>query len=109
MGCSAVLRFWLATELADLKRRQNDPAQQAVGIDLIAGPFGKDRPCFRFPEACDGPTHDVPPEMSAQSSLPKGRVIEFTMSSAQSKSIPSLRATPTLSERWIRLTPRSSW
>ena len=25
-----------------------------------------------------GPTHDVPPEMSAQSSLPKGRVIEFT-------------------------------
>jgi hypothetical protein len=56
-----------------------------------------------------GPTHDVPPEMSAQSSLPKGRVIEFTMSSAQSKSIPSLRATPTLSERWIRLTPRSSW
>ena len=56
-----------------------------------------------------GPTHDVPPEMSAQSSVPKGTVIEFTMSSAQSKSIPSLRATPTLSERWIRLTPRSSW
>jgi hypothetical protein len=52
MDCSAVLRFWLATELADLKRRQNDPAQQAVGIDRIASPVGKDRPCFRFSEAC---------------------------------------------------------
>jgi hypothetical protein len=52
MGCSAVLRFWLATELADLKRRQNDPTQQAVGIDRIASPVGKDRPCFRFSEAC---------------------------------------------------------
>jgi hypothetical protein len=31
----------LSTELADLKRRQNDPAQQVVGIDLIAGPVWK--------------------------------------------------------------------
>jgi len=38
MGCSAVLRFWLATALADLKRRKNDPAQQAVGIDRIGRP-----------------------------------------------------------------------
>jgi hypothetical protein len=37
-----------------------------------------------------GPTHDVPPEMSAQSSLPKGTVIEFTMSSAQSKIYPGI-------------------
>jgi enterochelin esterase family protein len=37
-----------------------------------------------------GPTHDVPPEMSAQSSLPKGRVIEFSMSSAQSKIDPGI-------------------
>ena len=51
MGCSVVFRFWLATELADLKRR-NDPAQQAVGIDRIASPAGKDRPCFMFSEAC---------------------------------------------------------
>src|SRR5260370_3160028 len=52
MGCSPVLRFWLATDLANLKRRQNDPAQQAVGIDSIASRVGKDRPCFRFSEAC---------------------------------------------------------
>src|SRR3984885_12412536 len=37
-----------------------------------------------------GPTHDVPPEMSAQSTLPKGSVIEFTMSSAQSKIYPGI-------------------
>jgi iron(III)-enterobactin esterase len=37
-----------------------------------------------------GPTHDVPPEMSAQSSFPKGTVIEFTMSSAQSKIYPGI-------------------
>jgi iron(III)-enterobactin esterase len=37
-----------------------------------------------------GPTHDVPPEKTAQSSLPKGTVIEFTMSSAQSKIYPGI-------------------
>jgi len=37
-----------------------------------------------------GPTHDVPREMSAQNTLPKGTVIEFTMSSAQSKIYPGI-------------------
>src|SRR5580700_9787903 len=37
-----------------------------------------------------GPTHDVPPQMSAQSSLSKGTVIEFTMSSTQSKIYPGI-------------------
>src|ERR1700727_403639 len=37
-----------------------------------------------------GPTHDVPPEMSAQSPLPKGTVIEFTMNSVQSKIYPGI-------------------
>src|SRR5712671_1830810 len=32
-----------------------------------------------------GPTHNVAPEMSAQTNVPKGDVIEFTMNSSDSK------------------------
>jgi predicted alpha/beta superfamily hydrolase len=37
-----------------------------------------------------GPSHPVPPEMLAQSGVPKGAVIEFTMNSADSKIFPGI-------------------
>jgi len=37
-----------------------------------------------------GPTHDLPPEMSAHNGIPKGNVIEFTMSSTGSKIYPGI-------------------
>ena len=41
-----MLGFWFATDFANLKRRKNNPAQKAVGIDRVAGSVGKDRPRF---------------------------------------------------------------
>ena len=41
-----------------------------------------------------GPTHDVPPEMSAQDSIPQGTVIEFTMNSSDSKIYPGIARDP---------------
>jgi len=37
-----------------------------------------------------GPTHNVAPEMSLQDGIPKGTVIEFTMSSSESKIYPGI-------------------
>src|ERR1022692_2821764 len=37
-----------------------------------------------------GPTHDVPPEMSVHDGISKGTVIEFTMSSTDSKIYPGI-------------------
>jgi iron(III)-enterobactin esterase len=37
-----------------------------------------------------GPTHQVPPEMSAKDDIPKGTVIEFTMKSSDSKIYPGI-------------------
>ena len=41
-----------------------------------------------------GPTHQASPEMSSQDSAPKGNVIEFTMSSSDSKIFPGIARDP---------------
>ena len=41
-----------------------------------------------------GPTHNPAPEMSAQPGVPQGKVIEFTMSSADSKIYPGIARDP---------------
>ena len=41
-----------------------------------------------------GPTHDVPPEMSAPGGVPKGTVIDFTMKSSDSKIYPGIARDP---------------
>src|ERR1700677_1728490 len=50
--CSPVLGFWLATDFADLKRRENGPAQKAVGINRLAGSVGKNRSHLWLSERC---------------------------------------------------------
>jgi enterochelin esterase family protein len=41
-----------------------------------------------------GPTHEIPPQTSAQGDIPKGSVIEFTMKSADSKIYPGIARDP---------------
>ena len=41
-----------------------------------------------------GPTHNAAPEMSAQATVPKGTVIEFTMNSTDSKIYPGIARDP---------------
>src|SRR6266550_4931199 len=42
-------------------------------------------------------THDVPPEMSVQNGIPRGRVMEFTMNSSDSKVYPGIARDPSTS------------
>ena len=54
-----------------------------------------------------GPTHPPAPEMTVQEGVPQGSVIEFTMSSTDSKIYPGIARSRTRSALRTRTTRRS--
>jgi enterochelin esterase-like enzyme len=90
---AAVLLLALLSPFASAQRRGGPPARDPRTPGFVEAkelPEGENPPVDALGNFIVGPNYRPAPEMSPQDGVPKGEIIEFTMSSADSKIYPGI-------------------
>jgi iron(III)-enterobactin esterase len=91
----ALILSWIVTFFAKeaVAQRSGPPARDAKTpgfVDAEELPDGENPPTDAIGNFIIGPTYRPAPEMTVQEGVPQGEIIEFTMSSADSKIYPGI-------------------